>query len=289
MSATVKITKQGFLIVEKCVEMYQVLDSTVPWKPIAETIKVLDKYYDQYTIASAEIVGKIKTLASNAADSYFMAKQLIFEMCSVAPRLIVAYKMLFDKHDPSNFQAQKQLLLKVLDDGMEKMSAAHVNMGECTTSFDLAVKELTMLHAQLTLDFGNGSEYVKSVNGKIRRKAYGTAGVGAVFGPFGLILSEAIAATIVEGRIIPDMQSTFDKIKKFYESVKVQIENASADIKNARNKLDLDIEVIRLQNSAISGQSQPSGSLDMKELHSEIIDSVNGFLRRCEEFKNKYN
>lgn len=224
MSATVEITRKGFLIAGKCVEMYEVLDSIVPWKSIEETIKVLDIYSAHYTIETAKIVGEIKRVTLNAADSYFMARQSIYEMCNLASTLIAAYKFLFDKHDASNFPGQKQLLLKVLDDGMAKMSMAHVRLEECLSNFNLAAKELTTLMAQLPIDF----------------------------------------------------------VKNFFESLKVQIEKANMDIKNARNKLDADIELLGLQNNTTE---QTSASLEMNQLHDDIIDSVNDFVKRCEDFK----
>ncbi|KAG4075094.1 hypothetical protein HA402_008159 [Bradysia odoriphaga] len=286
MSATVKTTKQGFLIVGKCVEMYKVLDVTVPWKVIKETIKTQDLRSANYTIETGEIVGKVKTLTYEAADKYFSAKEIMYEMCSLANSLIAAYKKMFNTHDPSNFPAQKQLLLRVLDNGMEKMTAAHVELDRCSTNFDLAAKELTVLLAQLTIDFSPESEYMKSVYAKIRRREYGSATVGAVLGPFGLLISEAIAATNVEGRIIPDMQKKFDKIKNFYESLKTQIENASTDIKNARKNLDMEIEIIRLQNNTTQ-QTQSLESLDMNGFHDEIIGPVNDYLKQCGDLKRE--
>ncbi|XP_037044799.1 hemolysin E, chromosomal-like [Bradysia coprophila] len=288
MSATVNTTKQGFLIVGKCVEMYNVLDVTVQWDPITETIEAQDLHFANYTIETAQIIGKVKMFTYEAADKYFWAKQRMYEMCNMAKPLIAAYKNLFDMHDPSNFPAQKQLLLKVLDNGMEKMTAADVELEKCATYFDLVAKELTVLLAQLTIDFSPESEYMKSVYGKIRHGEYGAAAVGAVLGPFGLVMSEANVATNVEGRIIPDMQRKFDKVKNFVESLKMQIENTSTDIKNARKKLDLDIEIIRLQ-STTTQQTQSSESLDMNVFHDEIIGPVNDYLTHCGELKHKGN
>lgn len=239
MSAPVQIIKQGFMIAEKCVEMYQALDSTIPWKPMKQKITTLDKYSRHYSIKAAEIVGTSTTLALNAFDSYFRAKLSVFEMCGLATRLIPTYKVLFDKHEPSNFPAQKQLLLTVLDSGMEKMSAANVELVQCSASLDLVTKELSVLLAQLTTEFGSQSE-----------------------------------------------SATFDEMKNFYESLKVQFENASTEIKNAGNKLDSDIEIIRVQNTAVLGPNQRFEILDMNELHDEIIDTLNDFSKRCKEFED---
>lgn len=290
MSTPTAITKQGFEIVGKGLELYhKVLDEKVHWKSIEQTVKTLNNYSNHYSNTAAGIIGEIKTLTNNATDQYFMAKQSIQEWCSLAVRLIAAYKFLFDKHDENNFPAQKQLLLKVLDDGMEKMTAAHVKLEGVSTNFDLAVGKLTLLLSQLRMDFDNRSDYVKTVNDKIRRKAYGSDnGMGVVSGPFGLIFSESFASTIVDGETIPEMQRKFNEIQNFYENLKTLLEKASVDIRNAKKQLDSDIESIGIQSAGTEEMHQAS-SMDMNRLHDDIVVTLDNLIVACEDFKQKYD
>lgn len=290
MTAAIRITKQGFEIVDKGLELYtKVLDEVVPWKSIEETVKGLDRYRDNYSNEAADIIGEIKTLILNTTDKYFSAKQSIYEWCSLTIRFIATYKLLFDKHDEKNFPAQKTVLLKALDDGMEKMTAAHVKLEEISTSFKLVTGKLTTLIAQLDIDFDKKSEYFKAVNAKIRREAYGTAAVGAVLGPFGLILSYSIASGIVEGQVIPEIQRKVVEIKNFYENLKKQIEKANTDIKNAKSKLDTDIGTVGLESTQTEQTQAASEPLDMDRLHDDIIGTVNKLVVQCEEFKKRNN
>lgn len=216
-------------------------------------------------------------LTYNAADKYFSATQSIDEWCNLTQRLLATYKTLFDKRDETSFAAQKQLLLKVLDDGMEKMTAAHGNLEEICSDFNLVSSKLSTLLVQLAADFDKESEYMKAVISKIRRQAYGTAAVGAVLRPFGLILSYSVAAGVVEGQTIPEMQRKFVEIKNFYETLKTQVEKSNTDIKTAKSKLDADIETIGLQSTQTGPVQETAAPVEMDHLHDDIIGPVNSF------------
>lgn len=281
----IEIKKQGFEILEKSLELYnKVLDQTVPWKSIAETVKGFDRYLDNYSMEASVLIGEIKTLVLDTTDSYFSARQSIYEWCSLTKPLLATYKTLFSKHDDNNFMAQKQLLLKVLDDGMKQMTAAHVKLEEVYSTFNLTTEKLAKLHVQLANDFDSESEYIKSVNAKIRRQAYGGAAAGAVLGPFGLILSYSIATIVVEGRLIPDMQNKLNEIKNFYKSFNSQVDNAKIAIKNAKTQLDTDIKNIEAQSAQNATTTAP---LDMNQLHDDLIGILDRVTGQCEEFKNK--
>lgn len=284
MSVEIVITKQDFELVVKSLELYnKVLDQIIPWNSFQETVKGLDRYLKNYSLEAAQIIGEIKTLAYNSADNYFSTTQSIREWCGLTSRLLKAYLQLFNKHDENNFPAQKQLLKKVLDDGMGKMTTAHTNLESISAGFNIMTGKLTELLAQLVIDFDNKSNYVKTVNSRIRQNAYGTAAAGVVLGPFGLLLSYSVAAGVVEGQMIPEVQRKLVEVKNFFETLKTQIEKASTDIKNAKSNLDVELENIRVQ----SGSAQQSPVLDMNHLHDDIIGSVNNIVAQCDEYQKR--
>lgn len=153
MSTAIRITKRGFEVVEKSLELYtKVLDEVVPWKSIEETVKGMARNNSDHSLDAAETIGEILTLTLNTTNKYFSAKQSLSEWCSLTVRLIATYKLLFDKHDENNIPARKQLLLKVLDDGMEKINAAHAKLEEISSSFNLVAGKLTTLIDQVAVN-----------------------------------------------------------------------------------------------------------------------------------------
>lgn len=285
MSSTIEIAKQGFKIVHRGFEFYNVVvPQIVPWISIEENVKKLDLYSGDYSLRAAEIIGEIKTMAYNATDNYFSANQTLREWCGLSSKLLSTYKTLFDKHDESNFPAQKQLLLKVLDDGLKNITAAHVKLEEVSSNFSSISGKSIALLAQLAIDFDNNSQFVNSLNARIRREA--TATNGDVSAPFGLILPHSVAARAVQGQIIPEMQEKFIEIKDFYEHFKGTIERANTDIKNAKKNLDTEIGNDGYQ-SASTIQNQTFTPLEMERLHDDIIGFVDSIVIQCQEFKLK--
>ncbi|WP_412180380.1 hemolysin E, partial [Trabulsiella odontotermitis] len=77
---------------------------------------------------------------------------------------------------------QKDILIKILDDGIKKLSDAQKSLLVSSQSFNAASGKLLALDSQLTNDFSEKSSYFNSQVDKIRREAYGGAAAGVVAG-----------------------------------------------------------------------------------------------------------
>jgi hemolysin E len=243
--AVITTVKDGLEAGEKALDLYnKVLDQVIPWKTFEETIKELTKYEKDYSTKAGQLVGKTKTLLLNSRDEYLKATQSVYEWCAVASKLLEAYLTLFTNYDKDKARAQKNILLKVLGDGVTKMTAAQESLHTSSTSFNEAAGFLSALRTQLQNDFSEGSSYYEQQVDKLRKEAYGGAAAGLVAGPFGLVISYSIAAGVVEGKLIPEMKAKFEEVKAFFEHIQQIVSQTDKDITDAKVKLAEEIRVI---------------------------------------------
>ncbi|MGU5121531.1 hemolysin HlyE, partial [Escherichia coli] len=126
------------------------------------------------------------------------------------------YILLFDEYNGKKASAQKDILIKVLDDGITKLNEAQKSLLVSSQSFNNASGKLLALDSQLTNDFSEKSSYFQSQVDKIRKEAYAGAAAGVVAGPFGLIISYSIAAGVVEGKLIPELKNKLKSVQSFF-------------------------------------------------------------------------
>lgn len=243
--AVVEIVKDGLEAGDKALDLYnKILDQLIPWKTFEETIDNLTKYEKDYSNAAGEIVAQVKTLLLNSRDEYFKATQSVFEWSSVASQLLTAYVQLFENYNQEKAKAQKSILLKVLTDGIDKMTVAQASLHASSKSFNDASGHISSLRTQLNNDFVEGSNYYDMQVDKLRKEAYGGAAVGLVLGPFGLLISYSIAAGVLEGKLIPALKEKLEEMKEHFEALEGIISKASDDIDGAKTKLQEEIVVI---------------------------------------------
>lgn len=135
----------------------------------------------------------------DSQDKYFEATQTVYEWCGVVTQLLSAYILLFDEYNEKKASAQKDILIRILDDGVNKLNEAQKSLLASSQSFNNASGKLLALDSQLTNDFSEKSSYFQSQVDRIRKEAYAGAAAGIVAGPFGLIISYSIAAGVIEG------------------------------------------------------------------------------------------
>lgn len=289
VKAVVEITKESIETIKSALELYnKVLDQIIPWKTYEETCKELDRYREDYSNESAELVGQVKTLIKNAEDNYFISTQSIYEWCSLAERLLVIYLDLFKNRTAKTYEAQKALLLKVLDDGLKKMSDGQAQLEQCSMNFNNVAGKLTTLQSRLVNDFDAKSSYFQGKVNKLREEAYGGAAVGILAGPFGLIISYSIAAGVVEGQIIPQLKEKMGSVKKFYDDLAKTIDDTNVQIDSTKGKLRDEVKSI----GKLKVQTEETKSLipmdDLDALRDTILDSVNNLISQCKEYQKRH-
>ncbi|HDV6787330.1 TPA: hemolysin HlyE [Escherichia coli] len=246
---TVEVVKNAIETADGALDLYnKYLDQVIPWQTFDETIKELSRFKQEYSQAASVLVGDIKTLLMDSQDKYFEATQTVYEWCGVATQLLAAYIFLFDEYNEKKASAQKDILIKVLDDGITKLNEAQKSLLVSSQSFNNASGKLLALDSQLTNDFSEKSSYFQSQVDKIRKEAYAgaAAGVvaGVVAGPFGLIISYSIAAGVVEGKLIPELKNKLKSVQSFFTTLSNTVKQANKDIDAAKLKLTTEITAI---------------------------------------------
>ncbi|MGL9641437.1 hemolysin HlyE [Escherichia coli] len=240
-----QVVKNQLETADGALDLYnKYLDQVIPWQTFDETIKELSRFKQEYSQAASVLVGDIKTLLMDSQDKYFEATQTVYEWCGVATQLLAAYIFLFDEYNEKKASAQKDILIKVLDDGITKLNEAQKSLLVSSQSFNNASGKLLALDSQLTNDFSEKSSYFQSQVDKIRKEAYAGAAAGIVAGPFGLIISYSIAAGVVEGKLIPELKNKLKSVQNFFTTLSNTVKQANKDIDAAKLKLTTEIAAI---------------------------------------------
>jgi hemolysin E len=243
--ATADIISKGLTTAQAALDVYnKTIDQVIPWKTFDDAIAELLRYQDEYSEQAAALVAGIKTLLLNSRDAYYSATQSVYEWCGVTSQLLAAYLTLFDDYCEKKADAQKAILLKTLGDGITKMTAAKDQLEKSSGSFNSAAGNLITLQIQFNTDFDSKSAYFSKQVNKVRAEAYGGAAAGVVLGPFGLIISYAVAAGIVEGKLIPELEQKFGEVKTYFQNLKDTVTQAGTDIEDAKTKLQTEISAI---------------------------------------------
>ncbi|MCC2615188.1 hemolysin E [Aestuariibacter halophilus] len=241
----VAVIDKSLTAADKAIDLYNKgLDQLIPWKTFEETVNNLAEYQDHYSKAAGAMVGKVKSLLMDSEDAYFKSTQSIYEWSSMAASLLSAYLELFEQFDAEKAAAQKHILLKVLGEGITKMGVAQDALQTASQHFNAAAGELITLNTQLSNDFDAKSSYFQAQVDKIRKEAYGGAAAGAIAGPFGLIISYSIAAGVVEGKLIPELQKQLKSVQGFFTDITALVKTADQQISDAKSKLKEEVQVI---------------------------------------------
>lgn len=259
----------------------RILDQVVPWKEFNETLIELDKYREDYSTESATLIGDIKTRMMNGIDAYAEASQSVYEWASLVVPLLKAYLTLFDGYNPQKAHAQKTILLKILDEGMAKMNAAQDKLSISSSSFNSAAGKLTSLHSQFVYEFDEKSDFVQNKIFKIRVSSYSTV---SMFGIAGL----AIAAGVIEGKIVPELSEKFNSIKRFYDNLKSNVDKAYKDIDEAKRILKREIQHIGDLKIQTEGTKTFLDLDEVQELRDTITTSIQELITKCNEYRKRH-
>lgn len=284
---TVEVVKTSIETADKALDLYnKYLDQVIPWNTFEDTVKELSRFKDQYSQAASVLVGDIKTLLMDSQDKYFEATQTVYEWCGVASQLLAAYISLFDEYNEKKATAQKDILIKVLDDGIKKLSDAQKSLLVSSQSFNAASGKLLALDSQLTNDFSEKSSYFNSQVDKIRKEAYGGAAAGVVAGPFGLIVSYSIAAGVVEGKLIPELKKKLKSVQDFFVNLSKTVKQANTDIDSAKQKLITEIKAI----GELKTETETTRFyVDYDDLMLSLLkDAARKMISSCNEYQTRH-
>jgi hemolysin E len=286
-ATVVKVTKEGIDAADKALDLYnKVLDQVIPWSTFEDTLKEMVSFEKDYSDEAGKLIGSVQTLLQNSQDEYHSATQSVFEWCSLTIRLLTAYKTLFDNYDDKKAEAQRQVLLKVLSEGYDKLAASQAKLEESSKSFNDATGKLTELNNRLKSDFDSKSVWFESQVAKIRKEAYAGAAAGAVAGPLGLAIAYSIAAGVVEGKLVPELEAQLKNVKQAFEQLKTLVAKAQTDIKNAKDRLQDEVKV--LGNVKVDVQDLQFNLEYLSDMQSLVEPSVDALMASCNQYRKRH-
>lgn len=301
------IAKEGIDALDKAVDLYnKILDKAIPWAELNKTIQKLDEFRADYSQQAANLLGTIQTQLKNGMDAYFRATQSVYEWCGLSINLLNAYRKLFnDQMNQDKFNAQRAILLKILTNGIEKMNAAQRELGTAASAFNEGYGKLTALNTQLKNDFDSNSEYYQAQKTRIRATAYGAASFSKFFflflqfcifqhfqNPnafFAAILGLIIAAGVVEGKMIPELNAKMESIEKFYQSVTVSIQDAATKIDETKDKLKEEVRIIgdlKVEAEEVQTYVEIDSTTELKD---SLLSSVANLIASCEKYRSRHS
>lgn len=134
-----------------------------PWKLFEEAPRDFINHPTDRSKDSANLLGDIHTRFANSQDAYFSLSQTAKEWCGVSKSLLSTYNKLFDSQ--GNSQVQKTLLLRVIDDEIDKMNEWETSLTDMATNFHEAADKLKTLNNLALPDSS------KTFYGTLNRKA----------------------------------------------------------------------------------------------------------------------
>lgn len=267
---------------DDAIKLYgDILDNILPWKAFNETLAELDKYKDEYSEKSGEIIGDIKSLMKDGVNAYYHASGYIFGWCDNATPLLQRFVNLFNSASPHKAVEQKEILITVLTKGVDEMKSAQDSISDSSLSFNQATGKLTTLNSRFQVEFTEKSEFYETKVRNIRLGAYlGTA----ILGPIGL----GIAAAIVEGKYVPELKDKMSEVEEFYKHLKVKVKDAFRDIDVTKNMLNLEI----MEIGELKVETKETRAFldlgDIPELRDTLMKSAESLIDNCDNYRKKH-
>lgn len=278
----IEIAQDGLKTASDVLTIYdKVLDRIIPWKELNNTLVELDKFRKDYSAESGALIGEIKTLMMNGIDRYYMASQMVYEWCSLVTPLVTSYILLFNSKSEKSAAGQKDILLKVFDDGILKLSESQSNLHASSISFNDASGKLIALQARFNSEFQAKSEFVETKVNQIKIGAY--VG-GALFGIPGVL----IAHYLIVGDIVPKLLEKLKEIEKFYEKLREKVDQAGKDIEKTKDILMDEIEHIGEIKVKTQTAKTFVGLDDEEYLYDTVIQSAHELIAKCNEYRERH-
>lgn len=278
----VKTATKAIKTVDDAIRLYsKVLDRVVPWKAFNETLIKLDKYKERYSKNSAALIGEIKALMKDGIDAYYRASEFIFSWSNAAIPLLITYVKLFDDHTAEKADIQNKLLIEMLGKGVTELQAAQAAISESSMRFNIATGKLTTLNSRFQVDSDEQSEFFRSKVDEIRS----LHGKSLVYGP----ITSYLIAALNEFIHVPKLKKTLKKVRKFYDKLKLKVEQAYRDVDVT--KILLNFEILEIGDLKVQAkETRAFTDLDkIPELRDSLVQSAKNLIIDCFDYRRKHD
>lgn len=291
MQAGIAIAKEGLAIakdgidtLDRGLELYNKhLDKIIPWAELNKTLDKLNEFRSDYSEQAAALISEIQTKMYDGMDAYFRATQNIFQWCGLVLDLLEDYTPLLEgEMNQALYDNQRDIILQALDDGIDRMEKGKEELATSSSSFNVAAGKLTQLNRRLSDDFNENSEYYQAQKAHIRTVGYGAAA------PF-LIFGITIAAGVIEGVLIPELNAKMEAIEEWYEDLRKEVSLSQMNIMITKDNLNREITHIgELQNKAVTARVFIRTTYTDK-IKAKLVKSVNNLIAKCNEYRDRHS
>jgi hemolysin E len=284
--AAIEITEQGIEAMRKAMKLYdEIMDKIIPWNTFKDTVDTLLSFEADYSEEAYGYVKQAKLLIESSRDNYIASTRSVYEWCSLAVSLLKAYIKLLDQRTSAD--SQKKLIIRVLDEGHAKMTTAIELLNSTNSYFNSLKVELEGLNRQLGSDFDRRSAWFDTQVDKIRKEAYGGAAAGAIGGPIGLMISYSIAAGVVEGKLIPELESKLKGVKERFSKLQTTVTDTVSEIATSKTKLVKEVSVISTIRTQVE-TVKVFVDINEEALYDELKSDVQKLINLCTNYQQKH-
>lgn len=281
--AFLNTANDGIRTVYNVLKSYDKLHERIlPWKDFNQTLIKMDKYRQNFSIESAELIGEIKVLMLKGKDCYLAASKNVYEWAGLVTPLLTAYISLLRFSTPENTQTQKDILLSVLDEGIHKFERAQDELFRSSGSFNRAAGRLVALHARFESEFNEESEYVQSKISQIRILSY--VGGAYILGLPGILVAHLLAKNKFTRQLMLRLKS----IELFYDKLKGRVDQAAKDIDKAKRILSHEVQQIgemKVETQEITTFVHLDHEVYLREV---VTESAEKLIAKCQEYRERH-
>lgn len=247
-------------------------DQFLSWKAFDHAMSELERHRYEYSDETKGLISTIKMYMTNGMNDYAKSTKIVYDWTGTAVPYLTTYVLLFsDENGVDEAEAQKCILLDVLDEGLESMKHAQNELSSGSTNFNEAAGRLTALRHRLTNEFGS----------KIEEKEL----------EFAYVFNSVLSSPIIP--LYPFYKDTINKlqgkltcVRKTYNTLKEKVAKASSDAHDTKNKLKEEIREIG-ELKVQTKETKLFITLD-RSLQDIIIESVNKLINKCNEYRLRY-
>lgn len=232
------------------------------WTEFNETMAEVNVFRREYGTKGAKLIGDVKEKTMDSDDVYFTESQHAYEWASFAiPFLSTAHLTV------QNSEVHNTVLRKVLNNGLEKLTAAQEQLNNSSISFDLIVSSLTALNSQFEKDFDEKRKFLEVKLKEMRANKEGP--------------KHAVE------KLIPLLQEKMESIKVFFNKLTQYINQEFLTIDSTKAKLKEEIERIDRMKTKIE---PVKASLNMDpESKDAVTKSAQILIDECEKYRKRHN
>lgn len=276
-----QLAKEAMSAANTVMDSYnKVLELEEPWEKIHATLRDLDKFRDDYSKPAYKQYINIRYYVSNGISTYNTATYHVYDWCVLATPLLKKYIELYNDINETTMAEQKEILIKLLDDGLKDMDKAKAELANASGFFNSLAGELTTFRGQLQSDFSDQSDYLNERKAHIRKVGYASA---SIFGPIGL----AIAAGIIEGKLIPELKARLSKVEQFYNKLD-ELANASlTDISASKQKIQKETRIIGDLKTEAEELNTYASIEEISIMKDIVIETAEKLISSCNKYKKR--